>query len=83
MTRAQWLTEEEERLIRVRDEIDSILGVHAAHCPKCGPERYEPPCTEAANLLDAKGYLGTAVVLNQTRQDDEQPMPVYRPVVAG
>ena len=69
MTRAQWLTEEEERLIRVRDEIDSILGVHAAHCPKCGPERYEPPCAEAASLLKAKGYLGTAVVLNQTRQD--------------
>ena len=83
MTRSQWLVEEEERLIRVRDEIDSILGVHAAHCPKCGPERYEPPCTEAASLLKAKGYLGTAVVINQGRQDEEQPMPVYRPVVAG
>ena len=83
MTRAQWLAEEEERLIRVRDEIDSILGVHAAHCQKCGLGRYAPACTEAANLLEAKGYLGTAVVLNQTRQDEERPMPVYRPVVAG
>ena len=83
MTRAQWLTEEEERLIRVRDEIDSILGVHAANCPKCGPLRYSPACADAANLVTARDYLGSSLVLNQTRQDEERPMPVYRPVVAG
>ena len=83
MTRAQWLTEEEERLIRVRDEIDSILGVHAAHCPKCGPESLLG-CDITGSLSVAKDYLvDKALRINQGRQDEEQPMPVYRPQVAG
>ena len=83
MTRAQWLIEEEERLIRVRDEIDSILGVHAAHCVRCGPDRYAPACAVAEDLVDADNALNVAIELNQGRQDEEQPMPVYRPQVAG
>ena len=81
MTRAQWLVEEEERLIRVRDEIESILGVHAAHCPKCGPESLLG-CDITGSLSVAKSYLvEKALMLNQSRQDEEQPMPHYAPVV--
>ena len=79
MTRAQWLIEEEERLIRVRDEIDSILGVHAAHCEKYGPDRLVA-CAVAEYLVDADNALNVAIELNQTRQDGEQPLPVYSPV---
>ena len=83
MTRAQWLIEEEERLIRVRDEIESILGVHAAHCQKCGPESLLG-CDITGSLSVAKSYLvEKALMLNQSRQDEERPMPVYRPQVAG
>lgn len=83
MTRAQWLIEEEERLIRVRDEIDSILGVHAANCEECDPSRYAFDCDTAIKLRGAHRSLGTVITLNQARQDEERPMPVYRPVVAG
>ena len=80
MTRAQWLIEEEERLIRVRDEIESILGVHSAHCEKCGPESLLG-CDITGSLWVAKSYLiDKALILNQTRQDGEQPLPVYSPV---
>ena len=80
MTRAQWLIEEEERLIRLRDEIESILGVHAAHCEKCGPDRLVA-CDITGSLSVAKSWLiDKALILNQTRQDEEQPMPVYSPV---
>ena len=79
MTRAQWLIEEEERLIRVRDEIDSILGVHAAHCEECGP-RYAFACGTTINLRSALRHsLASAIQLNQNRQDAAEPMPVYSP----
>ena len=80
MTRAQWLIEEEERLIRVRDEIDSILGVHAAHCEKCGPG--QPLVCEITDNLSAatNQVVYRALLLNQQRQDEEQPLPHYSPV---
>ena len=82
MTRAQWLIEEEERLIRVRDEIDSILGVHAANCGECSHD-FTSYCRTAGNIIHAKSIASIAVGWNQARQDEERPMPVYRPVVAG
>lgn len=79
MTRAQWLIEEEERLIRLDQDLDSVAGSHRAHCEKCNPLD-KVYCELATKLSHSRAFVQTARIINQQRQDEEQPLPHYAPV---
>lgn len=79
MTKAEWMQEEEERLIRLEQEIDSMGGVHRAHCEKC----WDHDCQMDNLFAQADALLAKAIRLNWQRQDESTPLPVYTPKLGG
>lgn len=78
---AEWMAEEEERLVRLCQESDSIAGVHRAHCDVCW-DTDGGFCEFEGIMAQVDGLLAKAIRLEQSRADDATPLPVYSPVVA-
>jgi hypothetical protein len=76
----QWMQEEEEALIRLEQDVDSLLGSHRAKCPEC--ERWSAGCLLAGQLKIARGNIRSARIINQQRQDEATPLPEFSPVKA-
>ena len=93
-TAPAWMQEEEEALIRLEQDVDSLLDSHRAHCPECQPlvqnspyehaARWDGPrtCRLAMQLKLAGARSAAARILNQQRQDDATPLPEFSPVKA-
>ena len=84
MTKAEWMQEEEERLIRMEQDIDAITGSHRAHCDVCwdgGLPGYR--CEMEDLLARASALITKATRLNQQRQDEIIPLPHYVPALGG
>ncbi len=74
-----WMIEEEEDLIRLDQGLDAVAGYHRAHCGVCWDT--DGGFCEVDDILRSASALVTkATRIEQQRQDEEQPMPVYSPV---
>ena len=78
----QWMVEEEEALIRLEQDVDSLLGSHRTHCPECGSSAIPKSCGLAMQLKIAAARTAAARILNQQRQDEATPLPEFSPVKA-
>ncbi len=81
-TAPAWMQEEEEALIRLEQDVDSLLGSHQAKCPECGSSAIPKSCGLAMQLKLAGARAAAARILNQQRQDDATPLPEFSPVKA-
>ena len=78
----QWMLEEEEALIRLEQDVDSLLGSHRAKCPECQSSAIPKSCALAMQLKIAAARTAAARILNQQRQDEATPLPEFSPVKA-
>ena len=77
----QWMVEEEEALIRLEQDVDSLLGSHRAKCPEC-QSVIPRTCGLAMQLKLAGARTAAARIINQQRQDEGTPLPEFSPVKA-
>ena len=81
-TAPAWMQEEEEALIRLEQDVDSLLGSHRAHCPECGATAIPKSCALAMHLNLAAARTAAPRILNEQRQDEATPLPEFSPVKA-
>ena len=75
----QWMQEEEEALIRVDQDVNSLAGSHRAHCAACW-DSPKGECEMEDLLARASALITKATRLNQQRQDEATPLPEFSPV---
>ncbi len=77
-----FLKGEEERLIALEAEADSIAGVHRAHCDDYAERSYnEGGCEFDRLMAQVDALLAKAIRLEQSRADKAEPIPVFSPAV--
>lgn len=79
MAKTEWMQEEEERLIRLDQELDSIAGAHRHNCDVCW-DAPEHDCGFDGMAAQASAILTKMTRINQDRQDQAKPLPHYSPM---